>query len=610
MTQELTTTNQQLATRPDPFAVTTFEQVKEMAAILAEANMYGLKQPAQFISLMMMANEEHITLGRLMQRVHVFPDGKLSNRSDWLQAEFEEKAGKIIFHIRTDDLCVATFIRGQDVTDEQRDRAEKRFELLMQLEADTWTNPRDVDKERKLQVAIGKLAREGEETVLRSAADAEEKGIAMDKTGNARKTNWHTSPRAMLQWRCVSEGVKVICPRILSGMPTDIEYNDVRVIEDRHRQRITTATTISQDDVPAILEIIAQHDAELATDIPDSRRKTVQGLRMDLVCKLADIGVKPPAEPEAPKPTVAGVEAKTVDAVVLPPEKTEATTKQPAARQQRPKPQPAAAPADDLDMTPTAATQGMDTPWREFICLRGQSPGMMHGHTLESIFLNSNPKLKPDTAPKLDKLVGWFTSQAIHTSSDAHDKILWAKVQEADNELRAGFAEGTTAAPASTQTTTAAEKPAQQASVITGWREFIIPGKHPDFSGKTLESIGAAGVKQLHDEYLPQIDWAKATIQQRSLKANVALAMAELHPAAKAAADAATDGPDDHTKALVGLVATYGWEPAFFLTTCKINGWIAEARRKVEEITAAEYATLEDAWPKVEEEMAKTEKQP
>ncbi len=65
-----------------------------------------------------------------------------------------------------------------------------------------------------------------------------------------------------------------------------------------------------------ILEIIAQHDAELATDLSDSRRKTVQGLRMDLVCKLDDIGVKPPEQPEAPQPTVGGFPAKTVETMI------------------------------------------------------------------------------------------------------------------------------------------------------------------------------------------------------------------------------------------------------------------------------------------------------
>lgn len=600
MTQELATTHQQLTSRPDPFALTTFEQVKEMAAILAEATMYGLKQPAQFISLMMRAHEEQITLGRLMERVHVFPDGKFANRADWLQAEFEEKAGRIIWHVRTDDLCVATFILGKEITDEQRARAEQRMELMIERDDATWIDPRDLKRERKLDIAIGKLAREGEETVLRSTADAESKGIAMTKGGQTRKDNWFTSPRSMLQWRCVSEGVKVICPRILSGMPTDIEYNDVRTIQERQSQRLTTATTITDGDVGPILEIIAQHDAELASDIPDARRKVVQGLRMDLVCKLADLGVKAPGKPEGPQPTVGGIPATVVETVVLPPDKAETTQKQPSARQQRPKPHPVAAPADDIDQTPRSE-QGMDTPWREFVCLRGPLPGMMNGHTLDSIFVTG--RMAPNSPLKLDKLMAWFTGNAYHTSSDPHDKVLWAKAQEADKELRGGFAAGTTATPASTQTAPTAEKPMQQPAIATDWRSFVIPGRHPDFCGKTLGSLGAEGIKRLQDEYLIQIVWEKATLPQKSLKAQVALAMAELFPSAQP--DLPDKANSTHPKEMLDTLAMKKWNPDFFLTTCKLNVWVEESRRRVEDIDEHEWEGLKEGWSTVEEEMAK-----
>lgn len=589
-------TSTQLATttdRPNPFALTTFDQVKEMAGILAEANMYGLKQPAQFISLMMKATEENITLGRLMERMHVFPDGKLSNRSDWLQAEFEEKAGKIIWHIRTDDLCIATFIRGHEVTDEQRARAEQRMELLLELDAATWTDPRDADKERKLNLKIGKLAREGEETVLRSAVDADSKGISLAKSGS-RKDNWHTSPRSMLQWRCVSEGVKVICPRILSGMPTDIEYNDVRMLEQARKAQVVNDP--KPGDEQAILGIIEQYDEELATDIPDSRRKTVQGLRADLVCKLADMGFKAPTMPEAPAPTVAGVPAKTVETTVLPPEPT--TKPAPPARKTRPTPQPAQPEAT------TEGTQPVDTPWQEIVCHVGAANSMFLGHTLAEIFA------KATSQRRLDGIMESFKTM-LGGSPAPKDILLWKKAEEA----KAAWTPPTDEAPktpasASTPETAAttppkAETPAQQPAALTGWRAYVVKGRST-FAGKRLNDIDVADLQKIKTEYLDTLDKAKMTLDQKALTANISLALAELSPPA-ANTDpeptAAPDGEPEHTQSLNAMIQTHGLNRNDFMTVYRQNGYIGTTATRLQDITADEVTALVQGWDQVAAEV-------
>lgn len=596
----MTTPNDTTLAIASPVAIQSLEEMDGVAKKLAASGLMGKNTtPEMVFGLMLLCQCEGLNPIAAMKRYHIV-EGRPSMRADAMQAEFLAHGGAIIFHVRTDGMVAATLFSDKTKLDDgARKRANDRFAAMWDLDCC------DDDSERsELMVKVASFSMEGEETIIRTFADCQAKGITEGRDGT--KANWKSSPRQMLTARVITEGVRLVNPGLIAGIYNEDETADIVRQEKEALAKMLDKPT--DEDVDSIMGIIAGYDDELKTDLPDSRRKVLLGLRSDLVCKLGDLGLKMTTPPEAPKPTVGGQPATVVEAVVLPPDKTEATTKQPAARQQRPKPQPAAPPADDLDMTPTAATQGVDTPWREFICLRGPSPGIMHSHTLESIFESSNPKLRADSPMKLDRLMRWFHQESIPTSTNEHDKVLWAKAQEADKELRAKFAAGTAVSTDSTQTTTAAEKPAQQAASPTRWQDFTIPGKNPDFAGKTLGSLLPHMVKQLHDEYLPQIDWAKATIQQRSLKANVALAMAELHPAAKAAADAATDGPDDHTKALVGLVATYGWDAGFFLTTCKINGWIAEARRKVEDITSAEYATLEDSWPKVEEEMAKTSK--
>lgn len=252
--------------------------------------------------------------------------------------------------------------------------------------------------------------------------------------------------------------------------------------------------------------------------------------------------------------------------------------------------------ADDIDQTPT---QGMDTPWIDFVCLRGQTPGPFNGKTLGHIFTEGS--FAPKSPAMLEKLVAAFVKQAIPTSSDPHDKILWAKVQEADAELRAGFAPEATTAPAGTQTTPEPQK--GQAASPTRWQDFVIPGRHPDFAGKTLGSLGADGVKRLQDEYLVQIEWSKATLPQKSLKAQVALAAAELFP--KDIPPAESEQSFDHTKMLRDLIAGNQWSEAFFITVCKLNTWIPESVRKIEDISAESFEGLESGWSTVEEEMAK-----
>lgn len=150
-----------------------------------------------------------------------------------------------------------------------------------------------------------------------------------------------------------------------------------------------------------------------------------------------------------------------------------------------------------------------------------------------------------------------------------------------------------------------AEKPAQAAASPTDWRECVIPGKHPKLSGKKLGEFSDE-MKEVK-EYADGIDMKRATADQKAFVAKVAMAMAELHPSAQPAEFplAANGGIAPHTKQILDIMTVKKWNPAFFVMQCKINGWLPEEARKIEDITAEDFASLEAEWATVEAEVDK-----
>lgn len=160
------------------------------------------------------------------------------------------------------------------------------------------------------------------------------------------------------------------------------------------------------------------------------------------------------------------------------------------------------------------------------------------------------------------------------------------------------------AAPQSPESHKAAPKAPdapQQPNDVRQWRDFVVPGRSPDYSGKKLGSFSPEIVKRIQDEYLIVIDWNAATPQQKMLKVMVQAAMDELHPKS----DAIEQADDQNSQGLLSMIEQEEWEPAIFLTVCKMNKWIAEARRKVQDITPAEIAEISDGWEEVTKAMAK-----
>ena len=318
---ELTTTEQ-----PNPFALTTFEAVEKMAKYMSEAKVYGFRTPAQAITAMMMAHEESTTLTKLMRRIHFHDDGKISQRADYTQADFEQNSGWIIWHIRDDEMVCGTFGLGEKPDDEARKRGVERFKLMWEKAFET-----DPAKKSDLISKLADLSREGEETVLRTFDECQRKGIT--EGSNGTKANWRISPKGMLTARCVTDGVNAVDPSRRAGFSSEDEVADVIHVEKQAMQQI--ARDPKAGDREAIQQIIDQHLADAAETTSPTEKSRLLGLAAELRCKLEDATSQTQEFFEREKQTAKKISAATsaeitkaimevvdaTDAIVEPPKK-------------------------------------------------------------------------------------------------------------------------------------------------------------------------------------------------------------------------------------------------------------------------------------------------
>ena len=289
----------QLTIQTSPFSPTTWVEVEKIAAHMADAHAYGFKKPSQVISAMLLAHESGKSLSVIMEEKHFFEDGKISPKASHMQATFQ-KTGTILWHIRTSSVVAGSFFGYKPIKDEDRARACARFELQYELDIMQMQPEWDTRRESELLLALSRLARENECTIIRTMAQAASLGLA-------NKTNYNLGAANMHQWRCVSDAIKLIDPAALAGGSPDVDIQDLSMLE-RPRQTTTTPQSRDKETVNAMM---VQHmeDASMATGM---RKQELLGLASDLRCKLADM--------DEPKPKDADVaesinrQIRTVDA--------------------------------------------------------------------------------------------------------------------------------------------------------------------------------------------------------------------------------------------------------------------------------------------------------
>lgn len=542
-----------------PQMISTLDDMERVAKTIGNSGLFGIKTPEQAMSLMLLCQAEGLNPISALKRYHII-ENRPSMRADAMQGEFEAHGGAIIFHVRTDEMVAATLFSDKTkIDDKARERAIKRFDVLWELET-AESNARG-----KLMGEVAKLSREGEETLIRTYADAESKGITLGRDGT--KANWKTSPRQMLTARVVTEGVRLLNPGLIAGIYSEDETLDI-VRQEREFETKVLTNGATPRDKAAIQAMIDQHLASADRATSTEEKKRYQGLAAELRVTLADMDVQPETKPE-----IKTIEA---NATVEPPQK-KATRKKPE--------------------TPIH----MDTPepqkWQDVVSHIGSLGGMVLGETMVELF-------KPYRSAKRAKGTIDYFEANLAKSPIAKDIALLVAAREGFKAWEAAQTEAPKT-PASepepepaTPTTQETPKPSHQPAKATEWGEYIVESKLPSRNGKKLKDFSHAEIHEIKTDYLDKVDWSKATLKQKTMKVMVEIALAELsgRPTPKEeASEYALSGDDENTRQhhvkLMEALKSNSIHVDAFLRECGKAGWIGDAKT-IKDISEADCNSL------------------
>ena len=150
----------------------SFQDMHRMAVAIAKSNLFGVKDPDQALSLMMIAQADGIHPATVARDYSII-QGQAAKKAEAILRDYQRSGGRVEWHERTDTACSATF----------------HHPAASPLRVD-WNMERAA------------------------------------KAGLAGKDNWKKYPRAMLHARCVSEGCRATAPGSTGGMYTPEEVQD------------------------------------------------------------------------------------------------------------------------------------------------------------------------------------------------------------------------------------------------------------------------------------------------------------------------------------------------------------------------------------------------
>lgn len=236
-----------------------------LAKYTAASGLWGVRSVEQAVALMALCRAEGMPAAKAVQLYHII-DGRPAMRADAMLARLLDAGGRVEWHRYDDQEVSATFSHPAG--------GSVRI---------TWT------KER-----------------------AERAGYMQ------RSPTWRTHTRAMLRARCISEGVRTVCPGVVCGIYTPEEIRDdmsesttdravqsLRAAVTRARGReqpprdptptpdTHTETEIASTDSPAEPQDVAQAAADAEPSSPDDQPQTSTEIAEAEVIETPDVAQQP-----------------------------------------------------------------------------------------------------------------------------------------------------------------------------------------------------------------------------------------------------------------------------------------------------------------------------
>jgi len=146
--------------------------IQKMAKVAADSKMFGFKNEAEAMAIMLLCQAEDMHPAIAMRDYHVI-QGRPALKSDAMLARFQTSGGKVNWTSYTDEVVTGVFShpQGGDVSI-------------------TWN----------MEMA--------------------------HRLGFTKKENWRNYPRAMMRARCISEGIRTVFPACVAGVYTPEEVQD------------------------------------------------------------------------------------------------------------------------------------------------------------------------------------------------------------------------------------------------------------------------------------------------------------------------------------------------------------------------------------------------
>lgn len=171
-------------------SVIPYSQMQNMAAAVAKSGLFGVKDEAQALSLMLVAQAEGLHPAIAARDYHII-QGRPTLKADTMLARFQAAGGKVEWELYTDTRVIGHFSHPQSPKPVTVDWDLKRAEKITYWDKD-----------------------EGKHMPL------------------THKQNWRQYPRAMLRARVVSEGVRTCFPGVAVGTYTVEEAEDMPEVKD------------------------------------------------------------------------------------------------------------------------------------------------------------------------------------------------------------------------------------------------------------------------------------------------------------------------------------------------------------------------------------------